>query len=53
MRYLLDTNILSEARPEPRGDQGVVRWISSIPAEDLYLSVLVIGEVRSGVIETT
>lgn len=48
MRCLLDTNILSEARPGPRGDQGVVRWISSIPAEDLYLSVLVIGEVRRG-----
>ncbi|MDP9425193.1 MAG: hypothetical protein M3P37_03955 [Actinomycetota bacterium] len=26
----------------------MVRWISSIPAEDLYLSVLVIGEVRYG-----
>ncbi len=48
MRYLLDTNVLSEAR-RPRGDEGVRRWISSVPAEDLYLSALVIGEVRRGV----
>ena len=48
MRYLLDTNVLSEAR-RPRGDEGVRRWISSVSAEDLYLSALVIGEVRRGV----
>lgn len=48
MRYLLDTNVLSEAR-RPRGDEGVKGWFSSVPAEDLYLSALVIGEVRRGV----
>ena len=47
VKYLLDTNVLSEAR-RTRGDEGVVRWISSTPAEDLYLSVLVLGEVRRG-----
>ena len=47
MKYLLDTNVLSEAR-KPRGDEGVVRWVSSTPAEDLYLSVLVLGEIRRG-----
>lgn len=46
--YLLDTNVLSEAR-RPRGDEGVRRWTSSVPAEDLYVSALVIGEVRRGV----
>ncbi len=48
MRYLLDTNVLSETR-RPRGDEGVKAWISSVPADDLYLSVLVIGEVRRGI----
>ncbi len=48
MKYLLDTNVLSEAR-RPRGDEGVKAWISSVPADDLYLSVLVIGEVRRGI----
>jgi toxin FitB len=45
VRYLLDTNVLSEVR-RPRGDAGVKRWISSVPTEDLYLSVLTLGEVR-------
>jgi predicted nucleic acid-binding protein len=48
VRYLLDTNILSEAR-RLRGDEGVKDWISSTPADALYLSVLVVGEVRRGV----
>ena len=48
MKYLLDTNVLSEAR-RPRGDEGVKGWLSSVPAGELYLSVLVIGEVRRGV----
>ena len=26
----------------------MVRWISSIPADELYLSVLVLGEIRRG-----
>jgi toxin FitB len=33
----------------PRGDAGVKRWISSVPTEDLYLSVLTLGEVRRGI----
>lgn len=48
MKYLLDTNVLSEVR-RPRGDVGVKRWISSVPARDLYLSVLTLGEVRRGI----
>ncbi len=49
MRFLLDTNVLSEVR-RPRGDAGVKRWISSVPTEDLYLSVLTLGEVRRGIV---
>ncbi len=48
MKYLLDTNVISEAR-RPRGDDRVKRWISSVPVEDLYLSVLTLGEVRRGI----
>lgn len=48
MKYLLDTNVLSETH-KLRGDEGVKRWISSAPAADLYLSVLVVGEVRRGI----
>jgi predicted nucleic acid-binding protein len=48
VRYLLDTNVLSEVRGL-RGDAGVKRCISSVPAEDLYLSVLTLGEIRRGI----
>ena len=40
--------MLSEVR-RPRGDAGVKRWISSVPTEDLYLSVLTLGEIRRGI----
>ena len=45
---MLDTNVLSEVR-RPQGDAGVKRWISSVPTEDLCLSVLTLGEVRRGI----
>lgn len=48
MKYLLDTNVLSEVR-RPQGNEGVKRWISSTPAAELYLSVLVVGEIRRGI----
>ncbi len=44
----MDTNVISEAR-RPRGDDRVKRWISSVPVENLYLSVLTLGEVRRGI----
>ena len=44
----MDTNVLSEAR-RPRGDEGAKSWISTAPPADLYLSVLVVGEIRRGI----
>jgi predicted nucleic acid-binding protein len=46
--FLLDTNVLSEAR-RPRGDANVKAWLASVPAGNLYLSVLVVGEIRGGI----
>ena len=43
----MDTNVLSEVR-RPRGDEKVKRWISSAFVSDLYLSVLVVVEIRRG-----
>jgi predicted nucleic acid-binding protein len=45
--FLLDTNIPSElirARPEPR----VVEWIRDADDEQLFLSVVAIGEISKG-----
>ena len=48
MAYLLDTNVISEAR-KPSPDPRVRSWLASVPEDDLYLSVLVVGEIRQGV----
>ena len=48
MSYLLDTNVLCETfrkRPEPK----VIQWIQATTSEELYLSVLTLGEIRKGV----
>lgn len=47
--YLLDTNILSELRKENRCDAGVRQWFEEVAAEDLFISVLVLGEIRQGI----
>ena len=49
MSFVLDTNVVSEARKGSRANVGVRRWLSSVDPGDLYLSVLVIGEVRQGI----
>lgn len=48
MSFLLDTNVVSEAR-RPHGDANVKVWMRSVPASSLYLSVLVVGEIRRGI----
>ena len=49
MSYLIDTNIISEVRKGARCDAHVAAWYASIADEDLYLSTLVLGEIRKGV----
>jgi predicted nucleic acid-binding protein len=46
--YLLDTNVVSEAR-RPRRDASVVAFLAGEAKVDSYLSVLTIGELRKGV----
>ncbi len=48
MSFLLDTNVLSEMR-KPAGDANVRAWLASVRGTDLYLSVLVVGEIRQGI----
>lgn len=49
MNYLIDTNIISEIRKGERRDANVAAWYESIDDADLYLSVLVLGEIRKGI----
>jgi toxin FitB len=46
---LLDTNVLSELRKERRCDAGVRQWFEEMPEEELFISVLVLGEIRQGI----
>jgi toxin FitB len=46
--FLLDTNVVSEVRKNTP-DPGVAAWFASVPADELFLSVLVVGEIRQGI----
>jgi predicted nucleic acid-binding protein len=45
--HLVDTNVLSELR-KPSPNSKVVDWYRQVETESLYVSVLVIGELRYG-----
>lgn len=49
MSYLLDTNVLSELRKGSRCNTHVAAWFAPVPDYEIYLSVLVIGEIRRGI----
>ena len=48
-KFLLDTNVISELRKGPRAHAGVRDWFKSVDDAAVYLSVLVIGEIRQGI----
>jgi toxin FitB len=47
--YLLDTNVVSEIRKGERANPGVRAWFDASEPDELFLSVLVVGELRRGV----
>jgi len=47
--FLIDTNIISELRKGERCDPGVAAWWTEVAEDDLWLSALVLGEIRKGV----
>ncbi len=49
MSYLIDTSIISEVRKGTRCDAQVSAWYASVADEDIFLSTLVLGEIRKGV----
>lgn len=51
MRYLLDTNVLSELR-KARGNPAVKDWVSRQPAVDLAISVITVIEIETGIKQT-
>ena len=49
MNYLVDTNVLSEIRKRGRANPEVVDWFRKRNSEELFLSVLTLGELRRGI----
>lgn len=48
MSYLIDTNVISELlKTKPK--QSVLNWFNKIPDEEMFLSVITLGEIRKGV----
>ena len=48
--FLLDTNVVSELRKRERCAPKVSAWASTVPPNQDFLSVLVVGELRRGAI---
>ncbi|HZX30058.1 MAG TPA: type II toxin-antitoxin system VapC family toxin [Rhodocyclaceae bacterium] len=47
--FLVDTNVISEARKGSRADKGVQAFLAEADPAELYLSVQTLGEIRRGV----
>lgn len=49
MSYLLDTNVISELRKGSRCNRGVSTWFDELADDEIFLSVLTLGEIRKGI----
>ena len=49
MKFLLDTNVISEIRKRDRAHPNVARWVGRTPVEEIGTSVLVLAEIRRGI----
>ena len=49
MSFLIDTNVISEIRKGARCDSKVAAWFATVEDSDLFLSALVLGEIRRGI----
>lgn len=48
--FLLDTNVLSEIRKGPvRADAAVWKWWLGMQDQEMFLSVMTLGEIRNGI----
>jgi predicted nucleic acid-binding protein len=49
LSFLIDTNIISEVRKGARCNPGVAKWWAEVAEGDIWLSALILGEIRKGV----
>jgi len=50
VKYLVDTNVISEIRKGTRGNRQVLNWWNSIHESQVFLSVLTVGEIHRGIV---
>lgn len=49
MKFLLDTNVISEIRKRERAHPNVAKWVAQTPVADIGTSVVVLAEIRRGI----
>jgi predicted nucleic acid-binding protein len=49
LSFLIDTNIISEVRKGERCNAAVASWWRGVSEDELWLSTLVLGEIRKGI----
>jgi len=49
LSFLIDTNIISEVRKGVGCNPGVAKWWGEVAEGDIWLSTLILGEIRKGV----
>ncbi|MFM8745662.1 MAG: type II toxin-antitoxin system VapC family toxin [Aestuariivirga sp.] len=49
MKFLLDTNVISEIRKRERAHPNVAKWVAQTPVKDIGTSVVVLAEIRRGI----
>lgn len=49
MAFLIDTNVISEIQKDEKADSGVRRWYAEVKSDQIYISVLVLGEIKQGI----
>jgi predicted nucleic acid-binding protein len=49
VKFLLDTNIISEIRKRDRAHPNVARWVARTPVEEIGTSVIVLAEILRGI----
>ena len=51
MKYLLDTNIISELRKK-KPNHNLIAWYQTIDTDSIFISCITIGEINHGIYKT-
>jgi hypothetical protein len=49
MNVLVDTNVISELKRGPKASPRVAKWFMALSPENVFTSVIVLGEIRRGI----